>query len=99
MLCPLQVTDLKSQLLAARSQQDKLKVELESARSAGEAANKREAQLRAEAEELRFLMDEAHATADAAHHAVSGQSGSMHASRICGTATYPQRQQMLLSMG
>lgn len=65
------MSDLKLQLSAAKAQHDNLKVELETARSSAEAARKREAQLQHEVEELRFLMDEAHAKADEAKHGVS----------------------------
>jgi hypothetical protein len=69
--CFLQVSELKSQLAEAKAQQEKLSIELRSAASARDAAQEREAAQRAIAEQLQFLLDEAHARVDAASSKVS----------------------------
>jgi septal ring factor EnvC (AmiA/AmiB activator) len=67
----LQVSELKSQLAEAKAQQEKLSIELQSAAAARDAAREREAAQRATAEQLQFLLDEAHARVDAASSRVS----------------------------
>lgn len=70
--CVLQVSELKSQLAEAKAQQERLGIELQSAAAARDAAQQREAVQRATAEQLQFLLDEAHARVDAASSRVSG---------------------------
>lgn len=70
--CVLQVSELKSQLAEAKAQQERLGIELQSAAAARDAAQQREAVQQATAEQLQFLLDEAHARVDAASSRVSG---------------------------
>jgi septal ring factor EnvC (AmiA/AmiB activator) len=62
----LQVSELKRQLAEAKAQQEKLSIELQSAAAGRDNAREREAAQRATAEQLQFLLDEAHARIDAA---------------------------------
>ena len=57
----LQVSELKSQLAQAKSQQEKLRGEVAAAAAARDAAQERASALRSEVEQLQFMLDEVHA--------------------------------------
>lgn len=74
----MQVSELKSQLSEATAQQANLKAALQAAEAARDAAKGREAALRQQAEQLQFLLDEAHAKVDAAGSRVSDKAQLVH---------------------
>lgn len=60
----LQVTELRSQLLAARARADAMRIELDAACASRDAAHGAEARVREQLESVQFLADEAHARAE-----------------------------------